>query len=105
MRPLRPAKGIYVGMLNIGAIIENTAFHTWNTTLDGGGARDWGPTVNPSHPAGLLWDMSTAMGSAEPPTLRPSSTAEQAGYRTHASQVSRTSTGRRLAPPFRQPNP
>lgn len=58
-------KGIYVGMLYIGAIIENSAFHTWTTTLDDGGARNWGPTVNPGQLADLLWDMHTAKGPAE----------------------------------------
>lgn len=57
-------KGIYVGMLYIGAIIENSAFHTW-TTAGGGGARDWGPTVTPSHLAGLLWTMHQTKGPAE----------------------------------------
>jgi short-subunit dehydrogenase len=59
------AKGIYVGMLYIGAIIENSAFHHWTMTSGGGGARDWGPTVNPGHLAGLLWSMHTAKGPAE----------------------------------------
>jgi NADP-dependent 3-hydroxy acid dehydrogenase YdfG len=58
-------KGIYVGMLYIGAIIENSAFHTWTTTPDGGGARNWGPTVNPNHLAGLLWNMHNTKGPAE----------------------------------------
>jgi short-subunit dehydrogenase len=58
-------KGIYVGMLYIGAIIESSAFHTWTTTLDGGGARDWGPTVSPAQLADLLWNMHNAKGPAE----------------------------------------
>jgi short-subunit dehydrogenase len=57
-------KGIYVGMLYIGAIIENSAFHTWTTTADGG-ARAWGPTVNPDHLADLLWNMHNAKGPTE----------------------------------------
>lgn len=57
-------KGIYVGMLYIGAIIENSAFHSW-TTSDGGSARDWGPTVNPDHLADLLWNMHRTKGPAE----------------------------------------
>ncbi len=56
--------GIYVGMLYIGAIIENSAFHTWTTALDGG-ARDWGPTVSPAQLADLLWNMHNAKGPAE----------------------------------------
>jgi short-subunit dehydrogenase len=58
-------QGIYVGMLYIGAIIENSAFHTWTTTPGGGGARDWGPTVSPDHLAGLLWSMHDTKGAAE----------------------------------------
>jgi short-subunit dehydrogenase len=57
-------KGVYVGMLYIGAIIENSAFHTWTTTSDGGG-RDWGPTVAPDHLADLLWNMHDTKGPAE----------------------------------------
>ena len=67
-------KGIYVGMLYIGALIENSAFHTWTTTPGGGGGRDWGPTVDPDHLAALLWSMHTAKGPAEasyPARLRP----------------------------------
>ena len=58
-------KGIYVGMLYIGALIENSAFHSWTTTPGGGGGRDWGPTVSPDHLAALLWRMHTAKGAAE----------------------------------------
>jgi short-subunit dehydrogenase len=58
-------KGIYVGMLYIGAVIENSAFHAWATTLDEGGARDWGPTVNPDHLADVLCNMHSAKGPAE----------------------------------------
>jgi short-subunit dehydrogenase len=57
--------GIFVGMLYVGAIIENSAFHTWTTTSGGGGARHWGPTVSPDHLADLLWDMHAANGPAE----------------------------------------
>jgi short-subunit dehydrogenase len=60
------SKGIYVGMLYIGAIIENSAFHTWLTTTPGGrGGRDWGPTVSPGHLADLLWNMHNSKGPAE----------------------------------------
>jgi short-subunit dehydrogenase len=58
-------KGIYVGMLYIGAIIEHSAFHTWTTTLGGSGARNWGPTVGPSHLADLLWNMHSNKGPVE----------------------------------------
>jgi short-subunit dehydrogenase len=57
-------KGIYVGMLYIGAIIEHSAFHAWTTT-PGGSARHWGPTVSPGHLADLLWDMHRAGGPEE----------------------------------------
>lgn len=58
-------QGIYVGMLYIGAIIENSAFHTWTTTPGGGGTRDWGPTVSADYLAALLWNMHCAKGPAE----------------------------------------
>jgi short-subunit dehydrogenase len=57
-------QGIYVGMLYIGAVIEDSAFHTWTMTTDGG-ARTWGPTVSPDHLADLLWNMHTTKGPAE----------------------------------------
>ncbi len=58
-------KGIYVGMLYLGAIIENSAFHRWITAPGGGGVRDWGPTVSPGHLADLLWTMHRTKGPAE----------------------------------------
>jgi short-subunit dehydrogenase len=57
-------QGIYVGMLYIGAVIEHSAFHTW-TTSSASSTRDWGPTVDPGHLAGLLWNMHAARGPAE----------------------------------------
>ena len=57
-------RGIYVGMLYIGAIIEHSAFHTW-TASGGSSTRDWGPTVDPRHLADLLWTMHTAKGPPE----------------------------------------
>jgi short-subunit dehydrogenase len=58
--------GVYVGMLSIGAIIEKSAFHTWTEEASAAGTgRDWGPTVNPDHLAGLLWDMHETKGEAE----------------------------------------
>jgi short-subunit dehydrogenase len=58
-------KGVYVGMLYIGAVIENSAFHTWATAPSGGSARDWGPTVSPDHLADLLWTMHDTKEPAE----------------------------------------
>jgi short-subunit dehydrogenase len=57
-------KGVYVGMLYIGAIIENSAFHT-QITAAGGGGRDWGPTVASSYLADLLWNMHNTRHSSE----------------------------------------
>lgn len=58
-------EGVYVGMLYIGAIIEDSAFHTWAKAADGGAARDWGPTVDPDRLADLLWNMHRTKGPAE----------------------------------------
>lgn len=57
-------EGVYVGMLYIGAVIENSAFHAWTATADGS-AREWGPTVNADHLADMLWNMHAARGPAE----------------------------------------
>ena len=58
--------GVYVGMLYIGAIIENSAFHTQTEQAKGAGAaRDWGPTVDPAHLADLLWTMHSTKSPAE----------------------------------------
>jgi short-subunit dehydrogenase len=63
--------GVYVGMLYIGAIIEDSAFHTWyqETKAAGTTTREWGPTVDPAYLAGLLWNMHKAKG--EPETRYP----------------------------------
>jgi short-subunit dehydrogenase len=60
-------KGVYVGMLYVGAIIEDSAFHTWlqNAKATGAETRDWGPTVAPAHLADLLRDMHTAKSASE----------------------------------------
>jgi len=61
-------KGVYVGMLYIGTIIENSAFHTYieqSKTANPVTGRDWGPTVSPAHLAQLLWNMHKAKGEAE----------------------------------------
>lgn len=68
-------KGVYVGMLYIGAIIENSAFHTQTEEAKAAGAgRDWGPTVNPAHLADLLWNMHSTKGKSEATYPRASST-------------------------------
>ena len=54
-------------MLYVGAIIEDSAFHTWlqNAKATGEEIRDWGPTVTPAHLAGLLRDMHSAKREPE----------------------------------------
>ena len=56
-------KGVYVGMLYIGAIIEHSAFHTY--VQQSGGGREWGPMVDPAQLADLLWTMQEAKSEAE----------------------------------------
>jgi short-subunit dehydrogenase len=59
-------KGVYIGMLYIGAIIENSAFHTYvEQSTAAGTGRDWGPTVSPAHLAKLLRNMHQANGDEE----------------------------------------
>jgi short-subunit dehydrogenase len=60
-------RGVYVGMLYIGAIIENSAFHTWlrDARAAGTPTREWGPTVNPAHLADLLRNMHETKGDSE----------------------------------------
>ena len=64
-------KGVYVGMLYVGAIIEESAFHAWlqNAKATGAETRDWGPTVAPTHLANLLRDMHAT--KAEPEAIYP----------------------------------
>ena len=63
-------KGVYVGTLYIGAVIENSAFYTQTQEAKAaGGGRDWGATVDPAHLADLLWNMHRTMGPPE--TLYP----------------------------------
>jgi short-subunit dehydrogenase len=64
-------QGVYVGMLYVGAIIEDSAFHSWlqNAKATGEETRDWGPTVTPAHLAGLLRDMHSA--KREPEAIYP----------------------------------
>jgi short-subunit dehydrogenase len=61
------AQGVYVGMLYVGAIIEESAFHTWleNAKATGAETRDWGPTVAPAHLADLLRDMHKTKAETE----------------------------------------
>ena len=61
------AKGVYVGMLYVGAIIEDSAFHSWlqHAKATGAETRDWGPTVAPAHLADLLRDMQIAKDEPE----------------------------------------
>jgi short-subunit dehydrogenase len=59
-------KGVYVGMLYIGAVIENSAFHTYTVESDRAGTgRYWGPTVSPDYLADLLWTMHNTNGESE----------------------------------------
>jgi short-subunit dehydrogenase len=60
-------QGVHVGMLYIGAVIENSAFHTWlqDARAAGTQTRDWGPTVAPAHLADILWTMHSARAEPE----------------------------------------
>jgi len=64
-------QGVYIGMLYVGAIIEDSAFHSWlqNAKATGAETRDWGPTVTPARLADLLWDMDNA--KADPEAIYP----------------------------------
>ena len=59
-------KGVFVGMLYVGAVIEKSAFHTQveQAKADGTG-RHWGPTVAPAFLADLVWNMHRAKSPAE----------------------------------------
>lgn len=59
-------KGVYVGMLYIGAAIENSAFHAEMEQAKAAGqpVREM-PTVDPEHLAGLLWTMHSQRGPRE----------------------------------------
>jgi short-subunit dehydrogenase len=60
------AKGVYVGMLYIGAAIENSAFHAELEQAKAAGNSVWEmPVVDPDHLAGLLWTMHSARGQPE----------------------------------------
>jgi short-subunit dehydrogenase len=59
-------KGVYVGMLYIGAAIENSAFHTEMEKAKAAGDPVWEmPTVDPEYLAGLLWTMHATRGQRE----------------------------------------
>ena len=59
-------KGVYVGMLYIGAAIEHSAFHTEMEKAKAAGSRVWEmPTVDPDHLADLLWTMHRTKGQPE----------------------------------------
>jgi short-subunit dehydrogenase len=59
-------KGVYVGMLYIGALIESSAFHTQTEEAKAAGAgRDWGPTVAPADLADMLWNMHSTRSPTE----------------------------------------
>jgi short-subunit dehydrogenase len=59
-------KGVYVGMLYIGAAIRNSAFHAEMEEAKAAGEPVWEmPTVDPEHLAGLLWIMHGARKQRE----------------------------------------
>jgi short-subunit dehydrogenase len=59
-------RDVYVGMLYIGALIENSAFHAQTEEEKAAGTgRDWGPTVSSAHLADILWEMHQAGGPTE----------------------------------------
>jgi short-subunit dehydrogenase len=68
--------GVYVGMLYVGAIIENSAFHAQiEAAKTAGAGRDWGPIVDPAHLADLLWAMHSTKGPAE--TIYPERSSDR----------------------------
>jgi short-subunit dehydrogenase len=59
-------KGVYVGMLYIGAAIRNSAFHAEMEKAKAAGDPVWEmPTVDPEHLADLLWTMHGTKGQPE----------------------------------------
>jgi short-subunit dehydrogenase len=59
-------KGVYVGMLYIGAAIEHSAFHAEMEKAKAAGHRVWEmPTADPAHLADLLWIMHRAKRQSE----------------------------------------
>jgi short-subunit dehydrogenase len=59
-------RGVYIGMLYIGAAIKNSAFHTELENAKAAGDPVWEmPTVDPEQLADLLWAMHHTKGRAE----------------------------------------
>ena len=59
-------KGVYVGMLYIGAAIKNSGFHAEMEKAKAAGDPVWEmATVDPEHLAGLLWTMHGRKGQPE----------------------------------------
>jgi short-subunit dehydrogenase len=59
-------KGVYVGMLYIGAAIEHSLFHTEMEKAKAAGVPVWEmPTADPAHLADLLWTMHSTKGQPE----------------------------------------
>jgi hypothetical protein len=59
-------KGVYVGMLYIGAIIESSAFHAQiEEAKTAAASRNWAPTVDPAYLADLLWSMHSTKSLGE----------------------------------------
>ena len=59
-------KGVYAGMLYIGAAIKNSAFHAEMEKTKAAGDPVWEmPAVDPEHLAGLLWTMHGTKGQRE----------------------------------------
>lgn len=59
-------KGIYVGGLYIGAVIEHSAFHAEREKVKAAGARvPEMPTVDPAHLADILWHMQSTKSQPE----------------------------------------
>jgi short-subunit dehydrogenase len=59
-------KGVYVGMLYVGAAIKNSAFHAEMEKAKAAGDPVWEmPTVEPEHLADLLWTMHGTRGQRE----------------------------------------
>jgi short-subunit dehydrogenase len=59
-------KGVYVGMLYVGAAIRNSAFHAEMEQAKAAGDPVWDmPVVDPEHLASLLWTMHAGTGQRE----------------------------------------
>ena len=59
-------RGVYVGMLFVGAAIEHSGFHTELERAKAAGEPVWEmPTVDPDHLADLLWTMHDTKGEPE----------------------------------------